>query len=172
MLGFLGGVWLILAPSALGYQTTGAGWINATRNDHWLGIGLAIISVAGLVLYTLSLLREIREGDVILDGEAVHEQHPERHVSPRPSPDALQKNNGPGPLVEPSPSKTMEDTRRRQRLVQPEEIASKHPLPKQDRSREQRGGKRFRFPAFLPGAALALVAVVLFIYARRVAKKS
>lgn len=124
MLGFLGGIWLVLAPSALGYQLTGTGWINATRNDHWFGLGLAILSAAGFVLYVLSLLRETREGGIIPDGEDVHEQHPERRVSPRPSPVALQKDNSLDPLAKPPPSKSkiMKDTRRRQPFVQPETL--------------------------------------------------
>ncbi|MQA94011.1 MAG: hypothetical protein GEV11_04960 [Streptosporangiales bacterium] len=56
---FLGGLWLIAAPFAVGYQPLGGGWVTATRNDLWVGALVSGISFAGLVVYAADALREL-----------------------------------------------------------------------------------------------------------------
>ncbi len=73
LLGLLGGLWLMLAPFAQGYQLSGANWADATKADFWTGIALVIISVGGIVLYTLALVEELRSRGII-----------ERRVKPQP----------------------------------------------------------------------------------------
>jgi hypothetical protein len=45
---FATGVWLIVAPFALGYQHAGAGWTGATRTDVITGGALAAAGFVGL----------------------------------------------------------------------------------------------------------------------------
>jgi len=44
---FAGGLWLVAAPFALGYQPQGAGWTGATRIDVITGGLLAVAGFAG-----------------------------------------------------------------------------------------------------------------------------
>ena len=45
---FAGGVWLVAAPFALGYQAAGVGWTSATKTDVITGGVLAVVGFAGL----------------------------------------------------------------------------------------------------------------------------
>ncbi|MER6948457.1 hypothetical protein ABZ297_14175 [Nonomuraea sp. NPDC005983] len=56
---FLGGLWLVAAPFAVGYQPRGAAYADATVNDLWVGGGLAAVSFAALVAYAADALREL-----------------------------------------------------------------------------------------------------------------
>ncbi|NUP01442.1 MAG: hypothetical protein HOV96_24665 [Nonomuraea sp.] len=56
---FLGGLWLVAAPFAVGYQPRGAAYVDATVNDLWVGGGLAAVSFVALVIYAADSLREL-----------------------------------------------------------------------------------------------------------------
>ena len=45
---FAGGVWLVAAPFAIGFQATGVGWTGATKTDVITGGLLAVAGFAGL----------------------------------------------------------------------------------------------------------------------------
>ncbi len=65
LLGVLGGLWLMLAPFAQGYQPSGANWADATKTDFWTGIALILVSLVGLIMYALSLVGELRARGII-----------------------------------------------------------------------------------------------------------
>jgi hypothetical protein len=79
LLTLLAGGWLILAPFALGYQagTTG-GWTDMTQNDFWVGCGLVLIAVAGLVFFTRGLVAALRAAGVV-------RARPRPHAKPQPA---------------------------------------------------------------------------------------
>ena len=81
----LAGAWLMLAPFALGYQPSGAAWVNATVTDFWTGVILLVISLLGMLLYGLGLSAELRRLGII-----------ERRVVPQPAPAAPATNGIPG----------------------------------------------------------------------------
>ena len=56
---FLGGLWLVAAPFAVGYQPRGGAYADATINDLWVGGGLAGLSFVALVIYAADALREL-----------------------------------------------------------------------------------------------------------------
>ncbi|NRQ37494.1 hypothetical protein HII36_37535 [Nonomuraea sp. NN258] len=56
---FLGGLWLVAAPFAVGYQARGATYVDATINDLWLGGSLAAVSFVALAFYAGDVLREL-----------------------------------------------------------------------------------------------------------------
>lgn len=56
---FLGGLWLVAAPFAVGYQPRGAEYADSTINDLWLGGILAGTSFIALVAYAADALREL-----------------------------------------------------------------------------------------------------------------
>ncbi|MCL4543288.1 MAG: hypothetical protein M1118_01610 [Chloroflexi bacterium] len=59
------GLWLMLAPFAFGYQRGGANWADSTKNDFWMGLGIALVSLLGVALFTRSVVAELRRVGVI-----------------------------------------------------------------------------------------------------------
>jgi hypothetical protein len=59
------GLWLMQAPFAFGYQPGGASWADATKNDFWVGLAIALVSLIGVGLFAQSLLVELRRAGVI-----------------------------------------------------------------------------------------------------------
>ncbi|MFI7615487.1 hypothetical protein E1286_11545 [Nonomuraea terrae] len=56
---FLGGLWLVAAPFAVGYQPRGDEYADATVNDLWVGGALAALGFVALVIYAADVLREL-----------------------------------------------------------------------------------------------------------------
>ena len=165
MLGFLGGLWLSAAPFVLGYQAAGEGWTNATRNDLWVGTGLAIISVAGFVFHTLSLLKELRANGIVPDEKNPSGQPLKEPVSP---PGTARESRVTEHTVGHPAAKMPEDVPRDGR---PGEVLVVKNLHRADESLGWRGGGRLRSSLPVLGTVLTLVAVVLFLYARGGVKK-
>jgi hypothetical protein len=65
LLGAFVGVWLLVAPSALAYQPEGADWADPTFVDFWTGLPLTVISIVGLILYSLGLAEELRNRGIL-----------------------------------------------------------------------------------------------------------
>lgn len=65
LLGALAGAWLMVAPSVLAYQPEGADWADPTFVDFWTGLPLVIVSVIGLILYSLGLAEELRNRGIL-----------------------------------------------------------------------------------------------------------
>jgi hypothetical protein len=65
LLGAFVGVWLLVAPSALAYQPEGANWADPTFVDFWTGLPLTVISVVGLILYSLGFAEELRNRGIL-----------------------------------------------------------------------------------------------------------
>jgi hypothetical protein len=78
LLGAFVGVWLLVAPSALAYQPEGADWADPTFVDFWTGLPLIVISVIGLILYSLGLTEELRNLGILR--RRSYEDHPQRDV--------------------------------------------------------------------------------------------
>jgi hypothetical protein len=54
----LGGLWLMYAPFAIGYQAVGSDWTLATRNDLVVAILVVGISLVGLIGFLGFALQE------------------------------------------------------------------------------------------------------------------
>jgi hypothetical protein len=69
MVGALGGMlvggWLMLAPFALAYQSSGADWADPTYTDFWSGMAILVISLIGLIAYAAGLAGELRRRGII-----------------------------------------------------------------------------------------------------------
>ena len=61
----IAGLWLMQAPFAFGYQPGGADWSDGTKNDFWVGLALALLSLLGVALFVQSLLAELRRQGVL-----------------------------------------------------------------------------------------------------------
>ncbi len=70
--GMLVGGWLMLAPFALAYQLSGAGWADPTYTDFWSGLAILVISLIGLIMYALGLVGELRRRGIIERRETPH----------------------------------------------------------------------------------------------------
>ena len=65
LLGALAGAWLMLAPFALAYQSSGSDWADPTFVDFWTGLPLLIVSVVGVILYVSGLVEELRRRGIM-----------------------------------------------------------------------------------------------------------
>ncbi len=93
LLGAFVGVWLLVAPSALAYQPEGANWADPTFVDFWTGLPLIVVSVVGLILYTLGLAEELRSRGILR--RRTYEDAPSRDmgaqaIPPQPQSDVEQ----------------------------------------------------------------------------------
>lgn len=55
----LAGLWLMIAPLALGTQPENAGWTGATTSEFLTGLGVAVVGLVGLVAFALALHEEL-----------------------------------------------------------------------------------------------------------------
>jgi len=55
LLALLAGLWLVLSPFALGFQPEDADWTDNTLTDVWTGIPLAVVGLAGVIVFALAL---------------------------------------------------------------------------------------------------------------------
>ena len=65
LLGALAGAWLMLAPFALAYQSSGADWADPTFVDFWTGLPLLIVSLVGVILYVSGMVEELRRRGIM-----------------------------------------------------------------------------------------------------------
>lgn len=55
LLALLIGLWLVLAPFALGFQPENRDWTDNTLTDVWTGIPLAVVGLVGVVVFAMAL---------------------------------------------------------------------------------------------------------------------
>ncbi|SEG76989.1 hypothetical protein SAMN05444920_104437 [Nonomuraea solani] len=55
----LAGLWLMIAPFALGTQPEGSDWTNATQSEFFTGLGVAVVGLAGAVSFALAIHEEL-----------------------------------------------------------------------------------------------------------------
>jgi len=89
---FLAGGWLILAPFALGYQPYGADWTYQAANDFATGIPVAVVALAGFVLFFYSLLGSLRAAGVLVSRPRV-QQPQEAPAQSQPQASAPYRND-------------------------------------------------------------------------------
>ncbi|MFI6297661.1 hypothetical protein ACIBEJ_39130 [Nonomuraea sp. NPDC050790] len=81
-LALLAGLWLMIAPFALGTQPEGADWTNTTTSEFFTGLGVAVVALAG----ALAFVAAIRE-ELLARGLVTVRQRP---AEPEPAPAAPQ----------------------------------------------------------------------------------
>ncbi|HET8628502.1 MAG TPA: hypothetical protein VFL91_13860 [Thermomicrobiales bacterium] len=139
------GAWLMIAPFALGYQPYGAGWADATLNDFWFGLGVVLVSLAGLVLFALALLGDLRAAGV---------------VRPRPRPQPVARRAAPEAPTAAPPADDLERTLATLAAALAADLAERRgpeaakpapppaaPAPSRDRHDLRAGAIMFRQPA-------------------------
>ncbi|MFB4269296.1 hypothetical protein [Nonomuraea sp. GTA35] len=58
-LAVLAGLWLMIAPFALGTQPEGADWTNATQSEFFAGLGVAVVGLVGAIAFVLAVHEEL-----------------------------------------------------------------------------------------------------------------
>lgn len=58
-LAVLGGLWLMIAPFALGTQPENADWTEPTISEFFTGLGVAVVGLAGVVSFAMALHEEL-----------------------------------------------------------------------------------------------------------------
>jgi hypothetical protein len=92
LLGALAGAWLMLAPFALAYQSSGADWADPTFVDFWTGLPLLVVSVVGVILYVSGLVEELRRRGIMRRPYAEPAGQPQAQVEPSAA-DSGSENN-------------------------------------------------------------------------------
>ncbi|MGW3346723.1 hypothetical protein ACWDA3_25705 [Nonomuraea rubra] len=58
-LAVLAGLWLMIAPFALGTQPEGADWTNATQSEFFAGLGVGVVGLVGAIAFVLAIHEEL-----------------------------------------------------------------------------------------------------------------
>jgi hypothetical protein len=93
LLGALAGAWLMLAPFALAYQSSGADWADPTFVDFWTGLPLLVVSVVGVILYVSGLVEELRRRGIMRRPYAEPAGQPQAQVEPSAAADSGSENH-------------------------------------------------------------------------------
>ncbi|MEV4888550.1 hypothetical protein AB0K48_04050 [Nonomuraea sp. NPDC055795] len=79
-LALLAGLWLMIAPFALGTQPEGADWTAATNSEFFTGLGVAVVALAGVGAFIAAIYEEL-----VARGLVTVRQRP---AEPEPAPSA------------------------------------------------------------------------------------
>ncbi|TDC11416.1 hypothetical protein E1267_00245 [Nonomuraea longispora] len=78
----LAGLWLMVAPFALGTQAETGDWTDTTRSEFFTGLGVAVVGAAGTIAFALAI-----HADLVARG-LVEVKRREPEPSPEPVPAA------------------------------------------------------------------------------------
>ncbi|GAA2208554.1 hypothetical protein GCM10009850_040120 [Nonomuraea monospora] len=78
-LAVLAGLWLMIAPFALGTQPEDADWTNATQSEFFAGLGVAVVGLVGAIAFVLAIQEEL-----VVRGLIAPKQRPEPEPEPVP----------------------------------------------------------------------------------------
>ncbi|MFI7636943.1 hypothetical protein [Nonomuraea sp. NPDC049400] len=98
-LAVLAGLWLMIAPFALGTQPENADWTNATQSEFFTGLGVAVVGLIGAICFVAAIYEELVTRGLVV----VRQRRPE--PEPEPAPTAPQASSAElasllAPLVE------------------------------------------------------------------------
>ncbi|MFG1708450.1 hypothetical protein ACFLIM_35140 [Nonomuraea sp. M3C6] len=83
-LAVLAGMWLMIAPFALGTQPENADWTDPTVSEFFTGLGVAVVGLIGLLCFVLAIHEEL----VVRGLVAVRQRRAEPEPEPVPAPQA------------------------------------------------------------------------------------
>ncbi|RVX46197.1 hypothetical protein EDD27_9051 [Nonomuraea polychroma] len=95
------GLWLMIAPFALGTQPENADWTGPTLSEFFTGLGVAVVGLVGVICFALALREELVARGLVVVRPRVTEPEPE----PEPVPSGPQASSAElavllAPLVE------------------------------------------------------------------------
>ncbi|MQA94010.1 MAG: hypothetical protein GEV11_04955 [Streptosporangiales bacterium] len=86
-LGLMAGLWLMLAPFALGTQPEGRDWTDPTTTEFFTGVGFAVVGLAGLLAFAAALRAELVARGLMTVRAAAPEPQPEPAQAAAPAAD-------------------------------------------------------------------------------------
>ncbi|MEU8251379.1 hypothetical protein [Nonomuraea sp. NPDC048916] len=100
-LALMAGLWLMIAPFALGTQPETADWTGATTSEFFTGLGVTVVGVIGVASFVASIHEELVTRGLV----TVRQRRPEPQPVPEPAPAAPQTSSAElaallAPLVE------------------------------------------------------------------------
>ncbi len=103
-LAFMAGLWLMIAPFALGAQPENASWTGATTSQFFTGLGVAVVALAGVAAFVAAI-----HGELVTQGLVkVRKPNPAPVPTPTPSSSPTPTSSpSPTPMSSPSPSPEM-----------------------------------------------------------------
>ncbi|MBB5776172.1 hypothetical protein [Nonomuraea jabiensis] len=79
-LAVLAGLWLMIAPFALGSQPEDADWTDITRSEFFTGLGVAVVGLVGAICFVLAIYEELVARGLVV----VRQRRPEPEPEPVP----------------------------------------------------------------------------------------
>lgn len=58
-LALIAGLWLMIAPFALGAQPEGADWTDPTKSEFFTGLGISVVALAGAGAFAAAIYAEL-----------------------------------------------------------------------------------------------------------------
>ncbi|PZG18810.1 hypothetical protein [Nonomuraea aridisoli] len=80
-LAVLAGLWLMIAPFALGTQPEDADWTDATTTEFFTGLGVAVVGLLGVIAFVLAIYETL-----VVRGLVVPKPKAEPEPEPEPAP--------------------------------------------------------------------------------------
>ncbi|MEQ4720237.1 hypothetical protein [Nonomuraea sp. B19D2] len=80
-LAVLAGLWLMIAPFALGTQPENADWTNATRSEFFTGLGVVVVGLIGAICFVAAIYAELVARGLVV----VRQRRPEPEPEPVPA---------------------------------------------------------------------------------------
>jgi hypothetical protein len=80
-LAVLAGLWLMIAPFALGTQPENADWTDPTFSEFFTGLGVVVVGLVGVICFVMALREELVARGLVVVRPRVTEPEPE----PEPS---------------------------------------------------------------------------------------
>ncbi|MEV5557227.1 hypothetical protein AB0L44_26525 [Nonomuraea wenchangensis] len=85
-LAVLAGLWLMIAPWALGSQPENRDWTDITTSEFWTGLGVAVVGLVGTISFALAIYEDlVVRGAVVVKPRRVE---PEPEIVPAAPPQA------------------------------------------------------------------------------------
>ncbi|MER7503703.1 hypothetical protein AB0L05_15175 [Nonomuraea pusilla] len=85
VLALVAGLWLMIAPFALGTQPENADWTDPTTSEFFTGLVIAVVALAGALAFAASIYE-----DLVARGLVTVRRRPEPEPEPEPVPAAPQ----------------------------------------------------------------------------------
>lgn len=99
-LAVLAGLWLMIAPFALGTQPENADWTSATQSEFFSGLGVAVVGLIGAICFAAAIYEELVVRGLVEVRRRKAEPEPEPVPAPAPQASSAELASLLAPLVE------------------------------------------------------------------------
>lgn len=96
----MAGLWLMIAPFALGTQPEDADWTNATQSEFFTGLGVAVVGVVAVIAFVSAIYEELVARGLVVPKPRRVEPEPEPVPAAAPQSSSAELATLLAPLVE------------------------------------------------------------------------